>query len=82
MPSSASFLNYHAYMLRLWRPSSDAPWRFMLEDAHTGERHGFASLADLHMFLGQQTGADNDLSTLASDSGPDPPQTPSDLDLI
>ena len=50
---------YRAYMLRLWeerRNSPDAPgtWRFSLEDAHTGEKQGFASLEALLAFLQEQ----------------------------
>ena len=45
---------YRAYMLRCWAEHSErAPplWRFSLEDPHTQERHGFASLATLVAFL-------------------------------
>jgi hypothetical protein len=40
-------------LLRLWRISSrgEPPWRAALEDARTGERHGFADLARLCAFL-------------------------------
>jgi hypothetical protein len=48
---------YLAYLLRLWRVGSGegATWRGSLEDAHTGERHGFASLEDLFVFLRERT---------------------------
>ena len=49
---------YRAYLLRVWQ-ADDADglpvWRAALEDARTGERHGFADLARLCAFLEQQT---------------------------
>jgi len=48
---------YQAYLLRLWRESSQQPWRAMLEDPHTGDQHGFATLEQLFAFLQQQTQA-------------------------
>jgi hypothetical protein len=42
---------YHAWMLRCWRDAGAAPWRWGLEDPHTGARRGFASLTDLAAFL-------------------------------
>jgi len=44
---------YLAYMLRLWKVSSDGTlaWRASLESPHTGERHGFADLGALFGFL-------------------------------
>ncbi|CAG0943246.1 hypothetical protein ANRL1_01260 [Anaerolineae bacterium] len=51
---------YLAYMLRLWqvRDNDEVLWRVSLEDAHTGERHGFASLEMLFAFLREQTHAE------------------------
>jgi hypothetical protein len=51
---------YCAYLLRLWQAESDdgrPVWRAALEDARTGERHGFADLARLCAFLEEQTAA-------------------------
>jgi hypothetical protein len=47
---------YAAYLLRLWQENEgeDAIWRASLESARTGERQGFASLADLCTFLEKQ----------------------------
>ncbi len=44
---------YHAYLLRLWctEQSGTGCWRTSLEDSHTGERIGFASLEELFAFL-------------------------------
>jgi hypothetical protein len=47
---------YHAYLLRCWEERGHDPprppiWRFSLEAPHTGERHGFADLAQLVAFL-------------------------------
>jgi hypothetical protein len=52
----ASNANYHAYLLRLWREGSSGPWRVMLQDAATGQRHGFAGLTAFWLFLRTQTG--------------------------
>lgn len=44
---------YRAFMLRLYRvgASEQPDWRASLEDPHTGERHGFATLSELLDFL-------------------------------
>lgn len=49
--------NYFAYLLRLWRESGgeSARWRASLQDPHSGERLGFASLEDLLGFLRRET---------------------------
>jgi hypothetical protein len=48
-------ISYRAYLLRLWVSDSEtsdkAGWRASLEDSHTGERLGFASLEQLFAFL-------------------------------
>ncbi len=46
----ASRAGYCSYLLRCWQErgleaAEPAVWRFSLEDAHTGVRHGFATLA-------------------------------------
>jgi hypothetical protein len=49
---------YRAYLLRLWRVDGDdggPVWRASLEEARSGERHGFADLARLYAFLDAQT---------------------------
>ena len=49
---------YRAYLLRLWQAEAEGDrlvWRAALEDARTGERHGFADLAQLWAFLETQT---------------------------
>jgi hypothetical protein len=51
---------YLSYLLRLWQASSggEMVWRASLEDPHTGERRGFASLANLVSFLeGEMAGS-------------------------
>jgi hypothetical protein len=44
---------YLSYLLRLWQTSDGEQqiWRASLESPGTGERRGFASLADLFDFL-------------------------------
>jgi hypothetical protein len=48
-----------AYLLRLWRMggAGASGWRASLLSPDSGERHGFASLDDLFLFLRRQTGA-------------------------
>jgi hypothetical protein len=50
--------DYLSYLLRLWRVSGEekAVWRASLESPHTGERRGFANLADLFTFLEKEAG--------------------------
>jgi hypothetical protein len=54
---------YLSYLLRLWQESNggasgEAPlWRASLEKPQTGDRLGFASLADLFAFLENETRA-------------------------
>jgi hypothetical protein len=46
---------YHSYLLRLWLENEQSrSWRMSLENAHTGERMGFACLDALFDFLYQQ----------------------------
>jgi hypothetical protein len=47
---------YLSYLLRLWQASSggELVWRASLEDPHSGERRGFASLAELVAFLEEE----------------------------
>lgn len=47
---------YMAYLLRLWREKKDGAWRAMLENPNSGERAGFATLAELVTFLEGKTG--------------------------
>ena len=50
---------YLAYLLRLWQAGGEEEpaWRASLEDAHSGERRGFAGLRELFEFLRAETGA-------------------------
>ncbi len=51
-PNEGASERYHSYLLRLWRADTvDRLWRASLEDPHTGERIGFASLEQLFAFL-------------------------------
>ena len=49
-------IDYLAYLLRLRRDDSTAPWRVTIEDPHTGERRGFATLKQFVVYLEKQTG--------------------------
>jgi hypothetical protein len=51
--------HYRSYLLRFWleyreNPKLPGVWRYSLEDPHTGEKLGFASLELLTAFLRQQ----------------------------
>jgi hypothetical protein len=45
--------DYQAYLLRLWRVKEDdeLAWRASLEQVDSGEKHGFASLEELLLYL-------------------------------
>jgi hypothetical protein len=49
--------NYQSYLLRLWRTTCDRQtiWRASLENPHTGQRLGFASLEALFDHLRART---------------------------
>jgi hypothetical protein len=63
---------YLAYLLRLWcvGGNGEPAWRASLENAHTGERLGFAHLSALVAFLEQatRTGPAGPASGCCSDS--------------
>lgn len=61
---------YLAYMLRLWqvRDKEETVWRTSLEDARTGERHGFASLEMLFSFLREQTCTDDNQTSKVTET--------------
>jgi len=46
---------YRSYLLRFWEERSEQPaaavWRFSLEDPHTAQRHSFANLETLVIWL-------------------------------
>ena len=51
---------YRSYLLAFWEERSQdsgvaETWRFSLQDPHTGQRRGFACLADLVALLEQET---------------------------
>lgn len=48
---------YFSYLLRVWlaEEGSQPQWRASLEDTHTGERQGFASLEDVCRYLTERT---------------------------
>ena len=51
----SSTTTYYSYLLRLWQVKKDdgQEWRASLENVETGEKHGFASLEELFVFLKQ-----------------------------
>ena len=48
---------YVSYLLRLWQTQREGAlvWHASLESPTTGEREGFASMAELYTFLEQET---------------------------
>ena len=44
-------VDYHSFLLRLWRTDADGPWQASLEDPVTGERTGFKSVRIMVAFL-------------------------------
>ena len=50
---------YWAFLVRLWsvHHNGELVWRASAENAHTGERHGFADLSGLCRFLSDATAA-------------------------
>lgn len=47
---------YVAYLLRLWQENPEGTWRALLENPNSGERVGFADLAELVAYLENKTG--------------------------
>ncbi len=63
--SDSSVKNYRSYLLRLWCDETpDQCWCASLEDPHTGERIGFASLEQLFAFLMEQVERDTEGVTM------------------
>ena len=52
---------YVSYLLRLWQSEREGVlvWCASLESSTTGERQGFAGLADLYAFLERETALTN-----------------------
>jgi hypothetical protein len=55
---SKDLQHYHAYLLRLWREEEGMPWRATLQNPHTGEQEGFASVEQLISFIRGKTEAE------------------------
>ncbi len=55
-PKMAERKRYLSFLLRIWLAGDNNPlqWRSSLENTHTGERLGFASLEDLFRYLKRQ----------------------------
>jgi hypothetical protein len=52
---SNNLQHYHAYLLRIWREEVGMPWRATLQNPHTGEQEGFASVDQLIEFIRHKT---------------------------
>ena len=44
-------LNYHAYLVRIWRDNEQAPWRAATTHVASGEIHKFANVQMLWGYL-------------------------------
>jgi hypothetical protein len=81
MPGPTARPRYHAWLLRCWEERGQgvppaSPWRFSLEDPHTGRRRGFADLPALVGFVEQAlTGVP---PAPVPEAGPEPDAEPSD----
>lgn len=53
--SKRNTADYQAFLLRVWREDSLSGWRALLEDPHTGQSIGFASMNQLYDFLEKKT---------------------------
>jgi hypothetical protein len=51
-------MNYHAYLIRLWREDEQAAWHAELVVPHSNERRQFATPEQLYRFLNQQMGGE------------------------
>ena len=60
------YAQYHAYLLRFWQEEESTSWRASLEDPHSGETFGFASLRELFNFIESRI---SDESIPCEDSG-------------
>ena len=56
-------VDYHSFLLRLWRTDSDGPWQASLEDPVTGEKVGFKTVKRLCFYLLAATSARADADT-------------------
>lgn len=43
--------NYHAYLIRIWRPDTTVPWRILIESIPTRERKGIRNWEELVQVL-------------------------------
>jgi len=47
--------SHKSYMVRIWRSSSQSPWRVSVRVTQTGEQLQFARLENLFLFLSKET---------------------------
>lgn len=51
---------HRSYLLRLWRSGDRKTWRAMVEEVGSHERHYFADLEELFIFLREQTKSESE----------------------
>jgi hypothetical protein len=56
--NSVETMNHKSYMVRIWRSSSQSPWRVSVRVTQTGEQFQFARLENLFLFLSEETADD------------------------
>lgn len=61
--TSASSALYQSYLVRLWRSSTDVPWRVTVRHVLTGEEWQFEDMERLFLFLHQQTSLSSETET-------------------
>ncbi len=64
--------NYHAYLVRIWRPDTTVPWRILVESIPARERKGIRNweelvrvlrgdVSDVRGMTNQETGRQGDV---------------------
>jgi hypothetical protein len=52
---SAEMINHKSYLVRIWRSSSQSPWRASVRVIQTGEQYQFARIENLFLFFSKET---------------------------
>lgn len=62
-PTNVSSALYQSYLIRLWRSSTDDPWRVTVRHVLSGEEWHFEDMERLFLFLHQQTSLSSETET-------------------
>lgn len=55
-----SALDYQAFLVRFWRTDTQQAWRILVKNIQTGDKHHFASFAQLVAFFYDNTQTEPD----------------------